>query len=71
MKPQKKFSELVKELEAIVTKLEGGKIDDLDEVVAEYEKAYALAEELKVRIEEAEVKVEKIKASGEGDGDEE
>lgn len=63
--PIKKFSELVKELEGIVAKLEVGKIEDLDEVVAEYERAYALAEELKKRIEQAEVKIQKIKAKEE------
>lgn len=61
MKQQKKFSELVKELEAIVAKLESGKVDDLDDMVAEYEHAAQLAADLKKRISEAEVKIQKIK----------
>ena len=61
MKQQKKFSELVNELETIVAKLESGKVDDLDEMVTEYERAAQLALELKKRITEAEVKIQKIK----------
>ena len=62
---KKKFSELVKELETIVAKLESGKVDDLDEMVAEYEHAMRLAAGLKKRITEAEVKIQKMKEAGE------
>ncbi len=67
--PKKKFSELVKELEMIVEKLESGKVDDLDEMVAEYERAAQLAADLKKRISEAEVKIQKIKSSTDTDGE--
>ncbi len=64
---KKKFSDLVKELEAIVAKLESGEVDDLDEMVAEYEHAAQLATDLKKRISDAEVKIQKIKEGMEGE----
>jgi len=67
---KKKFSELMKELEAIVAKLESGGVDDLDDMIAEYERAARLAADLKKRIAEAEVKIQTIKDGMDGEEEE-
>ncbi len=55
----------MKELEAIVRKLEGGQ-DDLESAIAEYALGTALKEHCQKKLADARMKVEKIMATKEG-----
>ncbi len=59
-RPKGRFVKLFEELEKIVAKFEGGKID-LDESLVEFERGLKLVEELKGRLKEVENKVVVLK----------
>ncbi len=59
-RPKGSFVKLFEELEKIVAKFEGGKID-LDESLVEFERGLKLVEELKGRLKEVENKVVVLK----------
>lgn len=64
------FEDALKELEAIVDKLERGEVS-LDDAVAAYERGSALKKQCQTRLDEARLKVDQIraaKASSEIDG---
>jgi exodeoxyribonuclease VII small subunit len=67
--PKQNFSKSFEELEKIVAKFEGGKID-LDEALVEFERGLKLVGELKGRLKEVENKVVVLKRKfGTGDTD--
>jgi exodeoxyribonuclease VII small subunit len=59
------FEEALAELEAIVNKLESGDIS-LDDAIAAYARGTELKQQCQKRLEEAQLKVEKIKLSETG-----
>ena len=54
------FRKSMDELEALVTELEGGQLD-IDEAIAKFEKGSKLAADLSKYLQEAQLKVDKIK----------
>lgn len=58
--PQKNFGEQFEELEKIARKFEDQEQLDLDQSVKDFEKGLALAQELKERLADVEMKVKKI-----------
>ena len=60
------FEEALQQLENIVRELESGRIK-LDDAVAAYEKAVALKQLCENRLKAAQLKIEKIEVSPEGD----
>jgi len=62
MPKEKKFAELFKELEDITKKFEDRTNEDLDASVKEFERGLEIAQELKGRLQDIELKVKKIQA---------
>lgn len=62
MPKEKKFAELFKELEEITKKFEDRSNEDLDASVKEFERGLEIAQELKGRLHDIELKVKKIQA---------
>ncbi|MFA5031054.1 MAG: exodeoxyribonuclease VII small subunit [Patescibacteria group bacterium] len=62
MPKEKKFAELFKELEEITKKFEERSNEDLDTSVKEFERGLEIAQELKARLQDIELKVKKIQA---------
>ena len=60
------FEEALQKLEAIVRDLEGGRIK-LDDAVEAYEKAVALKKICEEKLKSAQLKIEKIEVSPEGE----
>lgn len=60
------FEEALQKLETIVRDLEGGRIK-LDDAVAAYEQAVALKKFCKEKLKSAQLKIEKIELSPEGE----
>ena len=60
------FEDALSELEAIVEKLEGGAVD-LDKAIDAYARGMLLKQHCQARLEEARLKVEKIKLPENGD----
>ena len=56
------FEQALAQLEEIVVKLEGGEVS-LDEAVAAYERGSALRKQCQDRLDEARLKVDKIRAA--------
>ena len=59
------FEKALAELEAIVAKLEGGKVD-LEESIKNYERGEALRKHCEAKLAEAEARIEKITLSPQG-----
>ena len=59
------FEKALAELEAIVAKLEGGKVD-LEESIKIYERGEALRKHCEAKLAEAEARIEKITLSPQG-----
>ncbi len=59
------FEDALQKLETIVRDLEGGRIK-LDEAVESYEKAVALKKNCEEKLKSAQLKIEKIEVSSEG-----
>jgi len=62
MPKEKKFAELFQELESITQKFEERSSADLDASVKEFERGLEIAQELKTRLQDIELKVKKIQA---------
>ena len=60
------FEEALAELESVVERLEGGEVA-LEQSIALYERGEALRKHCEKRLADAELKVQKIVAGGEGD----
>lgn len=59
------FEQALKELETIVSKLEQGSVD-LEQSIAFYERGEALKKHCEARLRDAEMKIEKIRLSADG-----
>lgn len=59
------FEQALKELEAIVRKLEGGQ-GELESAIADYERGTALQQHCQKRLADAKMKVEKIMQAADG-----